>query len=60
MFTGILIALPLKLSLCVSACLPSFVYSAFNYCSLQSHSENVLLAKSFAFEVLGDIIDLEA
>lgn len=60
MFTGILIALPLKLSLGLSACLPSFVYPAFNYCSLQSHSENVSLTERFAFEVHRDIIDLEA
>lgn len=60
MFTGILIALPLKLSLRLSACLPSFVYPTFNYCSLQSHSGNVALARRFAFEVHGDIIDLEA
>lgn len=60
MFTGILIALPLKLSLCLSACLPSFASPGFNYCILHSHSENVSLAKRFAFEVHVDIIDLEA
>lgn len=52
--------LPLKLSLCLSACLPSFASPGFNYCSLHSHSENVSLAKRFAFEVHVDIIDLEA
>lgn len=31
MFAGILIALPLKPTLCLSACLPSFVRAAFNY-----------------------------